>query len=168
MSGGGIVEDVIESGLRVVFCGTALGAESARRRAYYAGRGNKFWPTLFAVGLTPLRLEPEQYRRALEYGIGLTDLCKSRSGSDAEIGRSGFDPEALRRKIEANEPGWLAFTSKNAAKNALGIESVEYGMREARFGGSRVFVLPSTSGAASGHWNLAPWRELASLVGGAG
>ena len=58
-----IVEDVIEPGLAVVFCGTALGAASARRRAYYAGPGNKFWPTLAAVGLTPRRLEPEEYPR---------------------------------------------------------------------------------------------------------
>jgi TDG/mug DNA glycosylase family protein len=165
VSAGAIVEDVIEPGLRVVFCGTALGTESARRRAYYAGPGNKFWPTLFAVGLTPRRLEPEEYPEVLEHGIGLTDLCKSRSGSDAEIGRSGFDVGALVRKVEANEPEWLAFTSKNAAKNGLGLKAVDYGVQDDRLGGSQVFVLPSPSGAANGHWDVAPWRELAGLVG---
>ncbi|MEZ5155890.1 MAG: mismatch-specific DNA-glycosylase [Solirubrobacterales bacterium] len=159
-----IVEDVIEPGLRVVFCGTALGAASARRRAYYAGPGNKFWPTLFAVGLTPRLLEPEEYPRVPEYGIGLTDLCKTRSGSDAEIGLGGFDPEALRVKIETAAPDWLAFTGKHAAKHALGLKAVDYGIQAQRLGDSAVFVLPSPSGAASGHWDVGRWQELAELI----
>lgn len=48
-----VLPDVIDHDLSVVFCGTAAGNESARRRAYYAGPGNAFWPTLFKVGLTP-------------------------------------------------------------------------------------------------------------------
>jgi TDG/mug DNA glycosylase family protein len=27
-----------------------------------------------------------------------------------------------------------------------------------------IFVLPSPSGAASGHWTLEPWRELAKWI----
>ncbi|MCX6741231.1 MAG: mismatch-specific DNA-glycosylase, partial [Candidatus Parcubacteria bacterium] len=37
-----ILPDVLEKGLRIVFCGTAVGDRSAKRRCYYAGRGNKF------------------------------------------------------------------------------------------------------------------------------
>ena len=48
-----VIPDLIRPGLRIVFCGTALGAASARAGAYYAGPGNKFWPTLHEVGLTP-------------------------------------------------------------------------------------------------------------------
>ena len=164
MGGEAIVEDVLEPGLAVVFCGTALGAASARRRAYYAGPGNKFWPTLAAVGLTPRRLEPEEYPRVVEFGIGLTDLCKTRSGSDAEIGIGGFDPEALRARIAAAAPPWIAFTSKHAAKNARGLKAVDYGVQEQRFGGAGVFVLPSPSGAATRWWDLGRWQELADLV----
>ncbi len=157
---------MIEPGLAVIFCGTALGTESARRRAYYAGPGNKFWPTLNTVGLTPRRLEPEEYPQVVEYGIGLTDLCKTRSGSDAEIGPGAFDPDLLRAKIEAAPPAWLAFTSKHAAKNALGLRAVDYGIQEMRLGGAAVFVLPSPSGAASGYWDVSRWQELARLIAG--
>lgn len=52
-----ILPDLLAPGLDIVFCGTAVGAESARRRAY-AGPGNAFWPTLAQVGLTPRRLAP--------------------------------------------------------------------------------------------------------------
>ena len=42
-----VLPDVLEPGLTVVFCGTAVGATSAQVRAYYAGRGNRFWEVLF-------------------------------------------------------------------------------------------------------------------------
>jgi TDG/mug DNA glycosylase family protein len=158
-----ILADSVRPGLRVVFCGTALGAKSAQLRAYYAGPGNAFWPTLHEVGLTPRRLEPVEYPRLVDYGIGLTDICKTRSGSDAEVGRDGFDVERLISLLEENRPGWIAFTGKNSASGAFG-HPVEYGLQEERLGGVRAFVLPSPSGAARRYWDISYWRELASLV----
>src|SRR5262245_33040622 len=99
-----VLPDVIRPGLLVVFCGTAVGAASARRGAYYAGPGNKFWPTLFEVGLTPRQLGPAEYASVIEYGIGLTDLCKIKSGSDAQIGSHGFDVARLEDLVTANAP----------------------------------------------------------------
>ncbi len=160
------IDDLIRPGLRVVFCGTALGAASERRRAYYAGPGNKFWPTLHAVGLTPRPLAPEEYPKVLDYGIGLTDLCKTRSGSDREIGRDGYDPERLRAQMEKYRPVWLAFTSKRAAGEALGVQRVAYGPLLEPFGGVSTFVLPSPSGAANGYWEIGPWQALAVLLEG--
>jgi TDG/mug DNA glycosylase family protein len=37
-----VLPDVLEPGLRVVFCGTAVGAMSTQVGAYYAGCGNQF------------------------------------------------------------------------------------------------------------------------------
>jgi TDG/mug DNA glycosylase family protein len=158
-----LLDDVLAPGLRVVFCGTALGAVAARVGAYYAGPGNAFWPTLAEVGFTPRRLEPLEFHEVLAYGLGLTDLCKKRSGSDAEIGVEGFDAPRLVRNLERYAPEWIALTSKNAAKGALG-RGVDYGVQPERLGPSRVFVLPSPSGAARGHWDIAPWRELARMA----
>ena len=159
-----IVGDVLRSDLRVVFCGTALGAASARARAYYAGPGNKFWPTLHAVGLTPELLAPSDYRRILDYGLGLTDLCKTRSGSDLEIGNDGFDVARLAAQMERYRPARLAFNGKKAAKEALGVGAVDYGLQRTSFAGIPTFVLPSTSGAAGGNWDVEHWRALAKLV----
>ena len=41
-----VLPDILQPGLRVVFCGTAAGRASAKARAYYAGPGNSFWKTL--------------------------------------------------------------------------------------------------------------------------
>jgi TDG/mug DNA glycosylase family protein len=115
-----ILPDVISAKLRVVFCGTAAGAASARASAYYAGPGNAFWSTLHEIGLTSVLLAPTEYPRLLGYGIGLTDLCKLRSGSDRSIGSGGFDVARLVSTMTRYRPTMLAFNGKKAAQIALG------------------------------------------------
>lgn len=161
-----ILPDVLAPGLRVVFCGTAPGTRSAREGAYYAHPGNYFWRTLFQVGLTPRRLPPREFRRVLEYGVGLTDVAKHAFGSDAELPRTAFDAGALRRKLARFQPRIIAFTSKNAASAGLAqpAAGIRYGEQVVPLASSRVFVLPSPSGQARGFWDMGPWRELAEAV----
>ena len=154
-----LLQDVLVPGLRIVFCGTALGTRSARVGAYYAGRGNQFWTTLFEVGLTPRVVRPEEYRSVLDFGIGLTDVCKTRAGSDEEVGSGAFDVPRLRAAIERCSPAWIAFNGKNAARAAIG-DRVSYGEQPEFVPGVRCYVLPSTSGAARGYWDVALWRDL--------
>jgi TDG/mug DNA glycosylase family protein len=45
-----VLPDLLQLGLKVVFCGTAVGDQSARRGAYYAGPGNQFWNILAETG----------------------------------------------------------------------------------------------------------------------
>jgi double-stranded uracil-DNA glycosylase len=160
---GPVLPDLLRPGLAIVFCGTAAGTASARAGAYYAGPGNAFWPTLHELGLTPARLAPADFGRLPEYGIGLSDVCKVRHGSDAEVGRGHFDVAGLERRIAAAAPAHLAFNGKNAGRAALG-RPLDYGRQPERFGGSVTWVLPSTSGAARGFWDLGPWRQLAAAA----
>ncbi len=155
-----VLPDVLRHGLRLVFCGTAAGTASASAKAYYAGPGNRFWPTLHEVGLTPLQLAPAEFERLPEYGIGLTDICKLRHGSDAEVGTTEFDVAGLESRISTAEPANLAFNGKNAARGALE-RSVDYGVQPERIGGAALWVLPSTSGAARRFWDIEPWHDLA-------
>jgi mismatch-specific thymine-DNA glycosylase len=161
-----VLRDVLEPGLRVVFCGTAAGTASARAGAYYAGPGNAFWGTLHEVGLTPVRLEPGEFARLSSFGIGLTDICKVSFGSDAEVGTGEFDVAGLQQRIAAAEPALLAFNGKNAARGALE-RAVDFGPQPEQLGGAEVWVLPSTSGAARRFWDIEPWRALAVACGSA-
>ncbi|MFZ1904812.1 MAG: mismatch-specific DNA-glycosylase [Steroidobacteraceae bacterium] len=156
-----VLPDVLAPGLRVVFCGTAVSLTSARLSAYYARPGNKFWPTLFKVGFTPRQLRPEEYATVIQYGLGLTDLAKSVAGADAALDDQDFDRRGLRRKIESYSPRVLAFTSKRAGKEFTR-HDVAYGFLRKTVGSTRLFVLPSTSGAANGSWSIKPWEELAA------
>ena len=159
-----ILPDVLGSGLAVVFCGSAAGAASARAGAYYAGPGNRFWPTLHRVGLTPRLLAPAEFRTVLRYGIGLTDLCKTESGSDASLSGRADDAAALTAKIARHRPAVLAFNGKRAAQVFLGTGSLAYGEQARRIGETAIHVLPSSSGAARRWWDEAYWRRVAAAV----
>lgn len=159
-----ILPDLLRPGLRLVFCGTAAGTRSAREAAYYAHPGNLFWRALHEAGLTPRRYAPADYPALLDLGIGLTDVAKHHSGNDADLPREAFDAAALLAKIEHYRPRLLAFTSKAAARLVLGRPIVAYGWQPECVGATRVFALPSPSGQARRHWDLAPWRALAAAI----
>lgn len=161
------VPDVLAHDLNVVFCGTALGRVSAQKKAYYANPTNHFWRTLHAIGLTPTLLKPEEYATVTQYGIGLTDLCKTAYGQDAELPENAFNTDALRVKIDQYQPRILAFTSKTGAAALLSdgfTAGVRLGEQEERIGNTRIWVLPSPSGQARKFWKIAPWKELAVAI----
>ena len=161
-----VLLDLLRPGLRVVFCGTAAGAVSAAKGAYYAGAGNRFWPMLAKTGLTPRQLRPDEFPLLLDFGIGLTDVAKTVSGADADLPAHAFDRVRLHARMAEVQPGWLAFNGKKAAAMALGRPTglLPYGPLPHAPGWPPVVVLPSTSGAASGFWDPAPWFALARQV----
>ena len=165
-----LVPDLLAPDLKLVFCGTAPSRASAAAKAYYAKPGNRFWPTLHAVGITPKRFAPLEYPALLLLGVGLTDLCKIHSGTDAELPEGAFDNAAFAVKLKKFRPKVVAFTSKNAAKNYFG-HAVDYGWHAGAQAGTstltnspRFFVLPSPSGLATRFFNIEIWRELANSV----
>lgn len=159
--------DVLRPGLALVFVGTAAGRHSAAVGAYYAHPGNRFWPTLHKVGLTPRLYRPHEFPLLLDLGIGFTDVAKRASGMDHEISHTSFDPAGLAAKIEIHRPRVLAFTSKRAASYWFGrpTRRIVVGLQDAAAPGHPiVFVLPSPSGAAGRYWAIEPWRDLAAEV----
>lgn len=162
-----ILPDLLAEGLDVVFIGTAPGRRSAELGAYYARPGNRFWPTLHAVGLTPRLFAPHEFCKLLALGIGLTDVCKTAFGSDHEIAQAAFDPAGLAAKMRRYRPRAMAFTSKKGASVffARPTASIPYGLQsEAGEGLPPAFVLTSPSGAGRGHWSEAPWHALAAWL----
>lgn len=159
-----VLPDVLQPGLRVVFCGTAVGNRTAWLGQYYAGRGNRFWAVLHRVGLTPVQLTPPDWLRLPDFGIGLTDLVKGVSGNDRALERAHFDMASFRSRIEAVAPAVVAFNGKRAGQAFLD-RPVEYGRQREMIGQTVLFVLPSTSGAAGGWWDEGHWRELAAYLG---
>jgi TDG/mug DNA glycosylase family protein len=161
-----VLPDLLRPGLRLVFCGTGAGPVSAKLGLYYAAPGNRFWPTLHRVGLTPTLFAPSQYPDLLPLGIGLTDVAKLAWGLDSDLPADELGPLARARlleKIERLAPRVLAFTSKRAARAALG-RVTSYGAQTPLLGQTLPWVLPSTSGLARGSWDEAPWQELGERV----
>ncbi len=157
-----ILPDVLQPGLRLVFCGTAPSRKSAELKAYYAHPGNMFWKTVFDAGLITHALQPQDFSRLLEWGMGLTDLNKVQCGVDAELDKAQFDVAALQEKVRHFRPQYLAFTSKHAGSVFLGQKKLDYGLQPHGFADTQLWVLPSTSGSARPHWARLRhyWYEL--------
>ncbi len=166
-----VLPDVLAPGLRIVFCGTAAGTESARQRAYYAHPQNRFWRVLHEAGLTPRRLAPTEYALLPGLGLGLTDIAKFVSGMDSQLPRGslGRAPcDALFAKIALAAPRILAFTSLTAGRRYLGRGDAGYGPQPETIGETAIWLLPSPSPAATWKWDPAPWLALGRAASFAG
>src|SRR5579871_2442043 len=155
-----IVPDLFVPHLKLVFCGTAPSAISAREKAYYANPGNQFWKVLYRVGLTPTLFRPQDFPKLLALGIGMTDVCKTASGNDDELPEAAIQPEVVKKKIQQHQPQWVAFTSKYSASIYFG-RNVEYGVQPDRLGRTQFYVCCSTSGRARRFWREEVWQSLA-------
>lgn len=158
--------DQLLPNLRLVFVGTAASTHSAEVGHYYAHPGNRFWRAIHEAGITPRRYQPSEFAALIELGIGFTDLSKSGAGMDHQIAAGTIDVPRFRAKIEKYRPRTIAFTSKKAASLFYGRPSsgIALGQQPRDEGWPETFVLPSPSGAASGHWTLEPWQELAKWI----
>ncbi len=161
-----ILPDLLAPNLRLVFVGTAASHRSAAERAYYAHPGNRFWPTLHAVGLTPRLYAPHEFRDLLALGIGFTDMSKRGSGMDHNVAADEFDVPRFTAAMRVYRPRFIAFTSKKAASLFYNVptQKIRLGLQSPQPDFPSVFVLTSPSGAAIRYWNLDPWRALAHSV----
>jgi TDG/mug DNA glycosylase family protein len=161
-----ILPDRLRPGLKLVFCGTAAGRQSALQGAYYAHGQNKFWITLHQTGLTPHLFAPRDYEKLWELGIGLTDIAKHAYGMDHQLPSDALGAEAvaaLKARIAKAKPQILAFTSLHGGRKVMGPKAVA-GEQPDMLGETRVFILPSPSPLAANHWDIKPWRALARAV----
>ena len=161
-----VLPEHLKAGLKLVFCGTAPGRRSALSKTYYAHPQNKFWRTLFQVGLTPRLFSPADYPLLWDRGIGLTDIAKFAYGMDHQLPRHSLGPKAalsLRRRIEKIAPQHLAFTSLKAGRAVMG-KTAKAGLQGEAWGPTRIWILPSPSPLADNHWDIKPWRALARAL----
>lgn len=160
-----MLPDLLDFNLSVVICGTAVGNKSAKTGYYYAHPSNKFWKTLYNIGLTPRLLRYPEYKELLSFGVGLTDLVKDQCGMDSELSKIRINSrDSLTAKILKYKPRMLCFNGKTAARLYLQYNNVHYGIQDLAFGKTEIFVAPSTSGAASKYWDERVWNQMIYLI----
>jgi double-stranded uracil-DNA glycosylase len=85
---------------------------------------------------------------------------------DHQIPLSELTSDARARlgtSIAKFRPEFLAFTSKTAGQRFLGGKR-DYGEQAERIADTRIWILPSTSGAANGSWRPEIWHQFAERV----
>ncbi len=139
---------MLAPGLRVLFCGINPGRASAAAHAHFANPRNDFWRLLHAAGFTPRQLEPAEQFELLTYGLGVTNAAARTTPGSGDLRRADFagSAERLGRIAAELNPAWIGFVGKEAYRGVFN-ERPQLGEQERRLGGTRLFVLPSTSPA---------------------
>ncbi len=152
----------MRAGLRIVFIGYNPGIESGRAGHYYAFRGNVFWRQLNESGLVgrPVGFADDSLLGD-ESGIGFTDLCRRPTARAGELTKEELAEGALRLHAELGlyQPGIAVFCGRGVydiyAKLALQfprerLRERNWGAQVERIGSTRAWVIPNSSGLASG------------------
>lgn len=152
---GATVPDVIAPGLRVLFCGINPSLYSAVVGHHFARPGNRFWPALFAAGLTPRQLAPEEDGLLLDFGCGITNVVDRATARADELTTAELvaGAEQLTAKVERYAPRILAVLGISAWRAAFNEPKAALGPRERTIGASRIWVLPNPSGL-NAHYQL--------------
>src|SRR5690349_3798862 len=77
--------DILAIGLNVVFCGINPAATAARAGHNFSHPSNRFWSVLHLAGFTDVRLQPNQERRLLTYGCGITAVVTRPTPRAADV-----------------------------------------------------------------------------------
>jgi TDG/mug DNA glycosylase family protein len=136
-------------GLRILFVGINPSLASAAAGHHFARRTNPFWRLLHAAGLTPVLLRPEEDRRLLELGLGITNLCPRPTRSASELTRAELEQGAreLGAKVATLGPHWVVLVGLSLYPVLFpGGRERGPGAKRARLAGARVYVLPNPSG----------------------
>ncbi|MGY6027799.1 G/U mismatch-specific DNA glycosylase [Phytobacter sp. AG2a] len=143
-----MIQDILEPGLRIVFCGINPGKSSAHTGFHFAHPGNRFWKVIHQAGFTDHLLRPEEERHLLDTRCGITMLVERPTVQANEVRLNEFRTggRELIKKIEDYQPAALAILGKKAFEQAFNVRSALWGKQDFTIGVTQLWVLPNPSG----------------------
>lgn len=156
------IPDIIAPGLNVLFCGINPGLYSAAAARHFARPGNRFWPALHQAGFTAQLMAPRESHELLLSGYGITTLVRRATATAREIAPSELvaGRRRLARTVGTYRPRWVAILGVGAYRTAFGHPRASIGPQPDVLPGTRVWVLPSPSGANGSYPLVDLIREL--------
>lgn len=154
--------DLLADDLDVVFIGINPSLYSAARGHYFARPSNRFWPCFShsilsrgaRQGLGVAQLTPEHDRVLLRYGFGFTDLVKRPTVRASELTADEFVSgiASVTAMIVRRRPRIACFHGITGYRRvhqaiAAGDPAPVLGLQPAQIAETRLFVVPSPSGA---------------------
>ena len=151
---GAAVDDLIDDRVRLLFVGINPGLWTAAVNAHFAHRGNRFWPAVYAAGITPRLIDvsdgmsAEDRQLVLGLGIGITNIVPTASARAEELTvnelRAGA--AALEINVQRWKPRVVAVLGLTAFRQAFAKPKAAAGRQADRLGGADLWVLPNPSG----------------------
>jgi TDG/mug DNA glycosylase family protein len=140
--------DILAKGLDVVFCGLNPAATAAADGHNFSHPNNRFWRVLHLAGFTTVLLQPQEERRILDYGCGITAALRRPTAKATDVSPAEFKKArpAFEAKMQAYAPRCIAFLGKRALAIMTAQTDVVWGRQTAAFAGTVAWVLPNPSG----------------------
>lgn len=140
--------DILGVGLDIIFCGLNPAASAVADGHNFSHPNNRFWSVLHLAGFTDTRLRPEEERRLLGYGCGITTVVRRPTRRAGEVSSEEFRTArpGLEATIRRHAPRAVGFLGKHALATMLGKREIEWGAYGPGFADTPTWVLPNPSG----------------------
>ncbi|ADG80493.1 Uracil-DNA glycosylase superfamily OS=Tsukamurella paurometabola (strain ATCC 8368 / DSM / CCUG 35730 / CIP 100753 / JCM 10117 / KCTC 9821 / NBRC 16120/ NCIMB 702349 / NCTC 13040) OX=521096 GN=Tpau_3921 PE=4 SV=1 [Tsukamurella paurometabola] len=173
---GTTVPDLVGPDCRLLFAGINPGLWTAATGAHFARPGNRFYPALYAAGITDHVIDAsmgmrEADREALiAAGVGITNVAPRATAKASELTPTELQDggRALVSRVERIRPRVLAVLGITAYRSAFGSPRATVGLQPDPLGSTQVWVLPNPSGL-NAHETIdtlaAAYRSAAAAAG---
>jgi TDG/mug DNA glycosylase family protein len=144
--------DILSYGLDVVFCGVNPAASAEAAGHNFSHLSNRFWTVLHLAGFTPVQLRPDEERRLLCFGCGITAAVDRPTARATDVAPGEFRRarEMFEVKMRRYAPRSIAFLGKRALTNMVGRPDLAWGSYPAGFADTMAWILPNPSGLNRG------------------
>ena len=134
--------------IRLLLVGINPGLRSAEMGCHFARPGNRFWPALFAAGITPRLFAPSEQSELVALGVGITNLVARPSAAAAEVSDEELRAGAKRLTglVRRHRPAVVAVLGLTAYRTAFGRPKATAGPQDDGIGDASLWVLPNPSG----------------------
>lgn len=151
---GAVIDDLVCDPVRILFVGVNPGLWTAAANAPFARRGNRFWPALFAAGITPHQVDASDGMKADDLvmlaalGIATTNVVPTASARADELTREQLRAGApvVEAKVRALQPKVVAVLGVTAYRDAFDRPKAAVGKQPELLGDAELWVLPNPSG----------------------
>ncbi|CAB4362621.1 MAG: mismatch-specific DNA-glycosylase [Actinobacteria bacterium] len=151
---GTIVDDLLGPDVRLLFVGINPGLWTAAVNAHFARKGNRFWPALYAAGITPRLVDasdgmrPDDLAMMHGLGIGITNVVPTASARADELTRDEIraGAAALEAKVALVRPQVVAVLGLTVYRDAFARPKAAPGRQPERLTDAELWVLPNPSG----------------------
>jgi TDG/mug DNA glycosylase family protein len=157
------VPDIIAPNLKLLLVGINPGLYSAWSGHHFAHPGNRFWPALFAGGITPTLLRPDQNSELLSLGIGITNMVSRTTARADELTKQELieGGHSLTQRVAEYHPRWVAILGVTAFRVAFNQPKAQVGGQDMLLHTAKVWLLTNPSGL-NAHYTPARLAEVFS------
>ncbi|KRF14470.1 mismatch-specific DNA-glycosylase [Nocardioides sp. Soil796] len=148
------VPDLVGAGLRLLFVGINPGLWTAATKTHFAHPVNRFYPALYAAGITPRPIDPaagmtdDDRAMMIARGIGITNLVRRATARADELDRAELRTGSARLAgfVAEHRPLVVAVAGITAYRTAFGLPKALAGRQPEGLAGADLWVVPNPSG----------------------